>query len=250
VLDARGPEAKPPFLPKARIIDWKATRYGAGMMGRLDDDHEQLKRVLARVGVTQDAAVVVYGAAKDGWGEEGRIWWTLQYLGFRDARILDGGIAQWVKDQQPTATLVEAPIRVDQPPALTFTPNAKLRADWRQIEDARKRGAAQLIDARTLEEYKGAALYDEPRGGRIPGAKHLVWSSVLGDDGKILPRERVLELLKAAAIDPKRPAIVYCTGGVRSSFMLAVLTHYGVQVANYDGSWFDWSNRRNLPVEK
>jgi thiosulfate/3-mercaptopyruvate sulfurtransferase len=247
VLDARGGGAKAPYLPGAHVVDWRAMRDGGGRTGRLDDDLQNLKKKLEAVGVSTKRPVLVYGAMRDGWGEEGRIWWMLRYLGHEDVHILDGGIALWVKDGRKTESAPDKDAPKDA--ALEIKPIAKLRADWRAVDEARKRKDARVIDTRTADEWNGATLYMEWRGGHVPGAEHLEWLSLIGPDGRVLPKEQVKERLKAIGVGEKTPVITYCTGGVRAAFVQAVLVNYGFDdVANYDGSWFDWSRRSELPI--
>lgn len=92
VLDARGDRAKAPYLPGAQITEWTDIRDGWLRTGRLTDDIRRLRRYFEHRGVRDDRPIVVYGAMADGWGEEGRIWWTLRYLGLKRVVIVDGGI--------------------------------------------------------------------------------------------------------------------------------------------------------------
>lgn len=253
VLDARGDEAKAPFLPHAHALDWRSTRYGAGAMGRLDDDLDQVRRALAKAGVDGKAPILVYGAMSSGFGEEARIWWTLRYLGLGPARILDGGVGAWVKDHKKVADRPEPASAIADAEAkkLVLQLQPRFRADWRAVDTARQSGTAAVLDNRSIEEWNGATLFGEPKGGHIPGAKHFEWRVLIGPNDRLIDREAALQRLKEAGVVSGTPVITYCTSGVRAAFVQAVLLHYGFQdVANYDGSFFDWTSRTKLPVER
>jgi thiosulfate/3-mercaptopyruvate sulfurtransferase len=248
VLDARGENAKAPFLPGAQVIDWKSTRDGGGRTGRLDDDLSSVKKKLEALGVSNGHPVLVYGGMSDGWGEEGRIWWVLRYLGHEDVHILDGGIGAWVKSGQKTEGQAAKPGSKEQG-HFEPKPIAALRADFHDVDGARKSKNAFVIDSRSADEWNGATPYMEWRGGHVPGAHHVEWLSLIGKDGRLLPKDQVGARLKSLGIGDESKVITYCTGGVRSAFVQAVLLQYGYRnVANYDGSWFDWSRRSELPI--
>jgi thiosulfate/3-mercaptopyruvate sulfurtransferase len=103
-----------------------------------------------------------------------------------------------------------------------------------------------IWDTREDREYTGATPYGEARGGHIPGAVGLWYGDLLATDGTLLAEPELRALLIARGIRPDRSVITACTGGVRSGFAYAVLRDLGYpQVANYDGSMWEWSADRS-----
>jgi thiosulfate/3-mercaptopyruvate sulfurtransferase len=268
VLDARGNDAPPPYVPGARVVSWDksswrargetAERLTAKLLGglrslaglrtgRLTDDAERVAEDLAVLGVDSDRPVVVYGAMAQGWGEEGRLWWTLAYLGHTRAFILDGGIAAWRAAGLPTAAR-----RSQSAQRGSFMPRLRqeLRAAPEQVLAMSREGTAVILDSRRREEYDGATPYLSARGGHIPGALHFFWKNVIADNGRLRSATDIRALLPARAAVPTRPVVVYCTAGVRSGFLVAALTHAGLSAANYDGSWWEWAGANGLPVQR
>lgn len=245
ILDVRPrDEYRAGHIPGAIRIDWSDFRDGWGRTGKLTDDLDDLARELAAdYGVDARRPVVVYGNARNGWGEEGRIVWMLAYLGHPDVSLLDGGFAAWVAAGGATSTADEEAL----PAEFTARPDPALRATAGDVDRARH-GPAVVLDVRTREEWNGATPYFEARGGHIPGARHLEWKDLIAADGHFDPdaaRERLRELGLAAP----QPVITYCTGGVRSAHTWVLLRALGfTDVRNYDGSWFEWSADDSRPV--
>ena len=106
-----------------------------------------------------------------------------------------------------------------------------------------------LIDNRTQKEYHGAIPYGSPRGGHILNAIHIHWPDFFNQDGTLKSKPDLTGLIQKAGIQPHQEIIVYCTGGVRSAMAYFVFSYLGFKVRNYDGSWWDWSQDPNLPIE-
>ena len=252
VLDARPRAAYAAgHLPGAARVDWMKLRDGRLRTGRVDDDVERLARKLARLGVDDARRVLVVGA-RPSWGEDARVAWTLLYLGHRAVAVLDGGVDAWTRAGRPLVVdgLVARVRRRLARAAATCTP--RVDPSWRarksDVVAATNGGGAQIVDARTRAEHDGATPYFEARGGRIPGAVHLPHDALLDDEGRV--RADVVDVLRARGVDPARPVLAYCTGGVRSAFAALALRAHGVDARNYDGSFWEWSADRALPVAR
>ena len=236
ILDAR--EAAPyaaGHLPGAARADWTITRE-AMLIGGLLDTPKKVAARFSALGVDDTRPVLVCGGARAGWGEEGRIAWTLRYLGHRGVALLDGGCSA-LKSRGWTERA---------PPARSgkFTPVVDKRLRARIDEVAR----AQPLDVRRREEFDGATPYFEARGGHIPNAKHLHFKALLNDEGQARTREEIKALLEKAGVDAAMPIVAYCTGGVRSAMATEILRARGFDVRNYDGSFWEWAASER-PVE-
>ncbi len=246
VLDARSAaDYRTGHVPGAVTIDWTDFRDGWGRTGKLPTDLDQTARRLAALGVDSDRPVVVYGNARSGWGEEGRIVWMLAYLGHPAVSLLDGGWSAWVEAKRPISTATERPLTG----RFVARPVAALRASADDVERARQ-GAGIVLDVRSADEWQGATPHFEARGGHIPGAVHLEWKDLLDARGRIDP-EAARARLRAAGVEPSRLVITYCTAGVRAAEAWTILRALGyTDVRNYDGSWYEWSADDRRPVAK
>jgi thiosulfate/3-mercaptopyruvate sulfurtransferase len=243
LLDARGrfPNPIKQNLRGALSVQWQDFSPTAPMhRGKLLDDIALLETKIRRLGISNHTPVVVFGDPLHGWGEEGRIVWMLRVLGHNHAVWVDGGI-QTLRDADiPTSLglpMTHAKTSGD------FT--VELGDRWHITQDQLKQRLDDqktvLIDTREKREFEGQTPYGEARGGHLPGAIHLYFKEFLRDDGTLLPHDEILMLLKANGIERETPVIAYCTGGIRSAWVTAVLVDLGFSVQNYAGSTWEWA---------
>lgn len=247
VLDAReAGDYAAGHLPGAVRADWKEYRDGLLTTGALPKDLDELARELSALGVDEGKRVLVCGAGREGWGEEGRLAWMLAYLGHPSVAVLDGGCLAWARAGRPLSRDKPRPT----PGLFRARPRQELRTTKDEVARALTDPRVQLIDARSVEEYRGATPYLEARGGHIPGAVHLEFKRVLDDKSALKDKDALQRLLREAGLDLERPVIAYCTGGVRSALLVMALREAGIAAKNYDGSFWEWAKDDALPVEK
>lgn len=245
VLDARG-GLFTVRLPGATAVDWRAfSPTERAIRGTLLSDDSALGEKIRALGVSNDRPVVVFGNPLRGWGEEGRIVWMLRSLGHSQAVMVDGGIRA-IKESGisiPSSTPVIGDFEVDR------------RSTWSiqrdELKDRLQTESIALIDSRELREFSGSTPYGEQRGGHVPGAVHLYFKDLLDADGRLLPKQEIVRKLAALGITSEERIVVYCTGGIRSGWLTAVLVSIGFQSQNYAGSMWEWSASpaANYPLE-
>ena len=258
VLDARTNGTPKEVLPGAQGFDWRdyldnwapkaLNLWAVSRNAKLSDNHQALSRKLSRFGFSKDIPVLVYGDSVNAWGEEGRVWWMLRYLGLEKVYILDGGIEAWKKAKLGIRAELT---RNDAKKQFLIKARPSLKVDADEVYANIQGTNSVIIDTRSQSEYEGATPHYSARGGHIPNSKHLYWKTLFREDGRVFDHAVVKEKLRAIGAKTTTSIITYCTGGVRSAMVQAVLVHHGFEkVANYDGSWWDWSKQKQRPVEK
>lgn len=200
---------------------------------------------LGRLGIDAGTPVVVYG---EGFAPDAAlVWWILRYWGIREARLLNGGWKAW-QAGGGQATKEGASI---SPKSVLLTAQEERLATKGQILQWLKTGDKQLIDARSLKEYRGDTVAAE-RNGAIPTARHLEWSDLIdADSQRLKSAAQMARLFQEQGIRMDRPSVTYCQSGRRAAVMAFALELMGArEVRNYVKSWSEWGNDAATPIEK
>ncbi len=207
-------------------------------------DKDNLEALFSRIGYSPDKHIVVYDDEGGGWA--GRFIWTLDIIGHKGYSYLDGGIHAWYKEGHPVENTPVTAAPTDVSLTLDMSANATLDEVRASLNDENSR----IWDARSHEEYIGTKL-SSARGGHIPGAVNLDWLHTMDRERnlRLLPLETLRDKLADLGIKPGNSIITHCQTHHRSGLTYLIAKALGFSVRAYDGSWSEWGNLPDTPIE-
>ncbi|UCJ17251.1 sulfurtransferase [Pseudomonas sp. MM211] len=231
-------------IPGARSVDTKRTQLGRPPAPGLLPQQAALEQLFSELGHHPDATYVVYDDEGGGWA--GRFIWLLDVIGHQRYHFLNGGLTAWEAEQRPLDQNIPEPKSTPVQLSLSDEPTASL--DYLKS----RLGADDLAiwDARSLEEYRGEKV-QAARGGHIPGAIHFEWTAGMDPARGLRIREDIGQQLNQLGLSADKEIITHCQSHRRSGFTYLVAKALGYpRVKAYAGSWSEWGNLSDTPVEQ
>ncbi len=238
-------------IPGAIGFDWKTDLQDQVKRDFLGP--EEFGRLFGSRGVSNDHTVVLYGDRNNWFAAY--TYWYLKYYGHDAVKLVNGPREKWISEGRPVSTDVPS----YEPASFTAqTGDNSIRAKRDEVLDALE-AKTRLVDVRSPQEYSGELIamagYENEgaqRAGHIPGAASVPWAQAVQEDGTFKSADDLRELYTDKGVLGGKDIIAYCRIGERSAHTWFVLHELLGEddVKNYDGSWTEWGNLVNVPIEK
>lgn len=236
-------------IPGAWFFDVDGIRDPNTDLPHMLPSPDSFTATVSAMGIGNDDTVIVYDAP--GSAAAARVWWTFRVFGHSDVAVLDGGLDKWMAERRP---MDDRPPEPRQSHYQASYNGALLRC----IDDLLgnlETAQEQVIDNRGPGRFLGVEPEPRPakRLGHIPGSLNIPFTNFIDLErhGVWQSADEIAAIFGENGVDLNKPIVSSCGSGVTAcTTAFAAFLLGKTDVAVYDGSWAEWGNREDTPVER
>ncbi len=235
-------------IPGAVYFDLDKIADTSSSLPHMVASPEIFSKMVGELGIGEDDTIVIYDSS--GLFSAARVWWNFKIMGAKKCFVLRGGLPKWLRENRPLATGETRPV-AKQFNAVLQTEQVAQKSELLEIATISENlSEVQIIDVRPKARFSAQAPEPRPgmRSGQIPGSKNLPFMDLI-KDGEMITPDAIIEQLKGANVDLKKPIIASCGSGVTAPILCLALAEIGIEAMRvYDGSWSEWGMPGSHPV--
>lgn len=212
-------------------------------VGGLLPEPTEVNAFLAQIGADMGDQIVAYDGGRE--TAAARLIWVLDAYGYEANGWVNGGINAWQAKELPLST--DTPSAAAGNLSLSLIGDNTLPVDT--LMEHLSAPTVKVLDVRSANEFAGTDVRSA-RGGHVPGAVHMEWTTLLDAHGRLLSDDILESALKKSGIGVDDTVVVYCQTHQRSAVTYVALKNLGyTDVRALDGAWSNWGNREDTPIE-
>jgi len=237
---------KQAHIPNAHFMNYASIIHIKKPVMGLLPDAKSFSTLISNLGINENTHVIAYD--DEGGGCASRFIWTLNVFGHKNASLLNGGLHSWANEGHPLSNKDPDDVEASN---YSLSNTEQYTTDSEYIQQHLDDKNTILLDARSAAEFNGEKKFAD-KAGHIPGAVHFEWTDAMDRNNnlRLLPEGVIEQRLEQLGITKDKEIICYCQSHHRSAFSYLMLRHFGYEnVKGYPGSWSDWGNQADTPVE-